>query len=319
MSLTNINKSGGVKLSIVIVSYNTCDVTDNCLRSIENATWPFGYEVIVVDNNSYDGSVAMIREKHPQVRLIANPDNRYFAIANNQGAQIANGDYLLLLNSDTMIENDNIAGLVQYYETLPYDVICVGPKVLNADRTLQSQGFKSVTTHWSTFVKHFNIDAFLPACIGKRILPAGTYRFNANYPHQVSWVVGACMLCRRDLYMKVGGLNEKLEFYGEEPEFGYRTSKLGYKTYYNPNYHIIHLGGASTKPATDSEADREKSLRRYSALVQQTTGYAHAINTSRITLLSYRLKYLISRRPNIKRLIADEKKVLKHLKRLNKS
>jgi len=273
----------------------------------------------VVDNNSQDGSAEMICEKHPQVKLITNADNRYFAIANNQGAKIATGDYLLLLNSDTLIEDDNISSLVEYFDTLPDDVICVGPKVLNADRSLQSQGFKSVTTHWSTFVKHFNIDAFMPACIGKRVLPAGTYRFNANYPHQVSWVVGACMLCRRNLYMQVGGLNEKLEFYGEEPEFGYRTLKLGYKTYYNPNYHIIHLGGASTNLTSDSKVEREKSLRRYSILVQQTTGYAHAINTSRITLLSYRLKYFISHRPNIKKLIADEKIVLKHLKRLNKS
>lgn len=84
------------------------------------------------------------------------------------------------------------------------------------------------------FLKHFKIGSLLPQFIGKHILPPGTYRWNRNYPHQVGWVVGAAMLMRAKTYKGIGGLNEELEFYGEEPEFCYRSSKLGFKTIYYP-------------------------------------------------------------------------------------
>ena len=128
-------------LSIIIVSYNTKQITDDCLNSIFHANWRSSYEVIVVDNDSRDGSVEMIKEKYPQVVLIANKENLMFAAANNQGAEIAKGKYLLLLNSDTLVYNDNLQKMIDYYETLPDDVVCIGPKVLNKDRSIQSFGF----------------------------------------------------------------------------------------------------------------------------------------------------------------------------------
>jgi len=100
-----MNKS--CKLSIIIVSYNTMEVTDNCLSSIYKSSIDFPYEIIVVDNNSSDGSVEMIKNKYPHVRIVANDKNRLFAIANNQAAKIAKGEYLLLLNSDTLTWGGN--------------------------------------------------------------------------------------------------------------------------------------------------------------------------------------------------------------------
>lgn len=96
--------------------------------------------MIVVDNNSHDGSVDMIRNKYPQVKLIINSENRFFAIANNQGAKIASGDYLLLLNSDTIVYDDNLQRMVDFFDSLSDDIICIGPKILNADKTIQSYG-----------------------------------------------------------------------------------------------------------------------------------------------------------------------------------
>lgn len=129
------------KLSIIVVSYNTKETTDNCLSSIYNSMWKDPFEVIVIDNDSHDGSVEMIKSKYPYVKLIVNEDNKLFAIANNQGANWACGKYLLLLNSDTLVEKDNLQKMLSYFETVPDDVICIGPKVLNMDGTIQSSGY----------------------------------------------------------------------------------------------------------------------------------------------------------------------------------
>ena len=130
-----------MKLSIIIVSYNTKNILDECISSIKNSNTQSSYEIIVVDNASHDGSVKMLESKHPDVRLIKNKENRLFAIPNNQGAEIATGEYLLLLNNDTLVYDDNLDKLIQFMDEQDQRVICVGPKILNGDRTLQSQGF----------------------------------------------------------------------------------------------------------------------------------------------------------------------------------
>lgn len=275
------------RLSIVIVSYNTRDITDQCLASIEQATWCSPYEVIVVDNNSSDGSVDMIAAKHPQVRLIQNRDNRLFAIANNQGVAEANGEYVLLLNSDTIVKGDNLQNMINYFDTLAEDVICVGPKVLNADGSLQSCGF----AEWGNIFQHvsslFHLNRLLPlhyfcAPLDRR----------PDVAHRTGWVVGACMMMRRNLYQKVGGLNERLVFYGEEPEFGFRSKRMGYKTLYWPGAEIIHLGGVSTSTDKAKKYSFEKDIAEYDSLVSETVGYRKAILITWYTRLSLKFKRL---------------------------
>lgn len=230
-------------LSIIIVSYNTEALLCDCIRSVKAAKWRSDYEIIVVDNGSKDGSVEMLHREFPETKVIANKTNNLFAIANNQGAKIAEGRWLLLLNSDTFVEDDNLQRLLDYADTTPKDVVCIGPKLLNSDGTLQSEGCFG-STHYDMITKHFKLGTILPTFIGKWILPPGTYKWNRNVPHEVGWVVGAAMLMRADKYREVGGLNEKLEFYGEEPEFSFRCGKIGLKTMYFPYSAIIHFGGA---------------------------------------------------------------------------
>lgn len=298
-------------LSIIIVSYNTREITENCLKSIISSKWKSDYEIIVVDNDSHDGSVEMIKEKYPQVKLIANKSNKLFSIANNQGAEIASGRWLLLLNSDTLVKGDNLQKLLDFADTTPKDVICIGPKLLNKDGSLQSEG-NFGDSHFDMIVKHFKLASFLPAFLGKAILPPGTYRWNKNVVHEVGWVVGAAMMMRAHDYKKIGGLNEQLEFYGEEPEFCYRARKKGFKTWYYPHAEIIHYGGASTTKLNKEQI--EISLRRYEKIVSLTVGHKYAIGTSRITIISYYLKYFITRNKNILDLIAYENQVIRYLK-----
>lgn len=301
------------RLSIIIVSYNTKVVTETCLKSLYSAKWKDNYEVIVIDNNSKDGSVEMIKEKFPQVKLIANTDNKLFAIANNQGAKIAKGEYLLLLNSDTLIYDNNIQKMIDFLEQQSENVICIGPKILNKDKTVQSYGAPKygLTEH---FIKQMAIHKFFPM-VGKiwKTLP-----YSPDVTHEVGWVSGSCMMIPRYLYEKVGGLNEKLEFYGEEPEFGYRTQKLGYKTLYYHEAEIIHLGGQSTKNV--GSMDLETNLRRYDCLVRLTNGYKTAIKVTKLTILANQIKWILEykNRDVFSKNIQHERKVVKFLRERKK-
>lgn len=290
-------------------------MTDNCLASIYNAKWRDEYEVIVVDNNSHDGSVEMIRNKYPQVKLITNSENKLFAIANNQGANIARGDYLLLLNSDTIVYDDNLQRMIDYFDTLPANVICIGPKILNADKTIQSYGAPKYG-YAEHFICQMGMHKRLPFL--RKIWK--TLPTSPDITHEVGWVCGACMMIPREKYDKVGGLNEKLEFYGEEPEFGFRTRKLGYKTLFFKDAEIIHLGGVSTKAKTKTrKKSLEDDLREYDCLVRLTNGYDGAIKVTRITILACRIKTLIGyNREMFKKKIEHEKKVIVFLKQRKK-
>ena len=311
-----------MKLSIIIISFNARDVLDNCIASIKSSNTKCSYEIIVVDNNSHDDSVAMLEEKYPEVKLVKNQDNKLFAIANNQGAELASGEYLFLLNSDTIVYGDNIDKLVDYFDALDKDVICIGPKILNSDKTLQSQGMYGFSL-WNSFCFWFKLERILPNFIGKKILPPATYTWNYDIPHEVGWVSGCAMLIRRKEYIELGGLNEKLEFYGEEPEFSFRAKKKAYLTYYYPHAEIIHLGGVATKVTSKpNKTTAEKqilALRRYSKLVGLTVGYRQAIWMARVTKWSYICKWpFVKNKEFVSERISNENRVIAHFKEMLK-
>ena len=136
---------------------------------------------------------------------------------------------------------------------------------------------------------------------------------NSNTTCSVGWVVGAAMMMRADLYRKVGGLSEQIEFYGEEPEFGYRTTKLGYRTIYYADAELIHLGGESTKKVT---VNQETQLYCYSLLQRATVGYSKAILMSQIVILAAYLKRLVSsNKTYFTEAIRYEKEVVRYLKK----
>lgn len=311
-----------MKLSVIIVSFNTKDVLDNCIASLKTSEVSFPYEIIVIDNNSHDGSVEMLEQKYPDVKLIKNLDNKLFAIANNQGAEIASGEYLLLLNSDTIVYDDNINRLVYYMDNADNNIICVGPKILNADKTIQAQGMHGLSV-WNAFCLYFKLGKIIPKFIGEKVLPAATYPWNSNRPHEAGWVLGCAMLIRRKEYIGLGGLNENLEFYGEEPEFSYRAKKNGYLTYYYPHAEIIHLGGVSTKNAKENDHTIEEkqilALRRYTKLVGLTVGYRKGLWIARITKWSYICKWLfVKNKEFVAERISNENRVISHFKKMIK-
>lgn len=310
MSSIAHNKNNTPLLSIIIVSFNTCDVTKQCINSIYSSVWTDKFEIIIIDNNSSDGSVEMIRENFPNVKIIANKKNKLFSIANNQGAAIAKGRYLLLLNSDTIVKENNLQKMIDFFKKCPENIICIGPKILNPDGTLQSRGFPRWGNKFQHYATLYGLDKILPLYILSKPLDR-----RANKTHITGWVAGCCMMIPRDKYLEIGGLNENLIFYGEEPEFGYRTNKLGYKTIYYADAYIIHLGGVASKTEKAKPYSFEKDIAEYDALVRETIGYKNAISITKQTRLSLKVKKLFYKNKEyVTHRIAHETRVLEYFK-----
>ena len=223
-----------VTLSIIIISYNTKELLKQCIESIvSNIAKPLSYEIIVVDNNSQDGSVKMLKKL--KLKIIVNNDNVGFAKANNQGIKIAKGKYILLLNSDTIVLDNALNLLVDYLEKNP-DIAVLGPKLLNTDRTPQSSvgSFPSLPVVANMlFFEHF--------------IPNRFVRWSPKTTRAVDWVMGAALMSKREIFDKIGGLDENIFMYMEELEWCCRVKKNGYKIHFYPQAKIVHLGQGSSK------------------------------------------------------------------------
>jgi N-acetylglucosaminyl-diphospho-decaprenol L-rhamnosyltransferase len=228
-------------LTLVIVSWNVCDLLRRCLRSIlaTEGEW----EIVVVDNASTDSSPEMVREEFPQVRLIANEKNRGFTAANNQGLALAQGRCVLLLNPDTEVVADALATMVRYLDAHP-EVGALGPRLLFPDGRQQPsrRRFPTLTTALveSTVVQEWWAD--------NRILRR---YYMADTPDDavqpVDWVVGACLLVRREAFEQVGGLDEGFFMYSEELDWCRRIKDAGWEVVYLPTATVIHHEGKSSE------------------------------------------------------------------------
>lgn len=221
-------------LSIIIVSFNTRKLTEDCINSAIRSLKASGlrFEIILVDNVSTDGTREMLKKKFPRVVTILNRENVGFGRANNQGIKTAMGDYILLLNSDTIVLNNAIGKLVAFGRQHPNAFI--GPKLLNADRSPQSSSgpfFSIPVVFASLFLKGDYI---------------GLTRWSPNRARKVDWVSGACLLGPKKLFMQDLLFDEHIFMYMEEIDLLMRARSKGFPTYFYPRSHIVHLGAASS-------------------------------------------------------------------------
>ena len=230
-------------VSIIIVSWNTRSHLYNCLTSVYKQISSVNFEVIVIDNGSSDGSQEMVENQYPQVTLIKNATNRGFAAANNQGIAVAQGRYVLLLNSDTVVLHNSIDRVVSFADTHP-DAAVVGCRVLNPDGTLQPTCFMFPSV----------LNMLLSSTYLYKIFPGSRFFGRERMSwwlrddvREVDVVTGCFMLVRRDAIEQVGRLDEQFFMYAEEADWCYRFRKAGWKALFTPSAEIIHLGGASTK------------------------------------------------------------------------
>lgn len=231
-------------LSIIIVNYNVKEFLQNLIYSIEKASSDLNIEIIVVDNASSDGSVELIEEKFPSIKLIANEKNLGFSAANNAGLKIAKGKFLLLLNPDTLVQEDTFKNLIEFFQKSP-DAGLVGCKILNPDGTLQLACRRGFPGPWTSFCKVTGLSTLFPN--SKLFARYNLTYLDENQTYEVDAISGSFMMFTREVYEKVGGLDEQFFMYGEDLDICYRVQKAGYKNYYVHSTQIIHYKGESTK------------------------------------------------------------------------
>jgi GT2 family glycosyltransferase len=231
-------------LSVIIVNYNVRFFLEQCLHAVQQALNGISGEVIVVDNNSVDGSVGEIRSKFPWVRLIENRENRGFSKANNQAIRISKGRYILLLNPDTVVVEDTFKKCIAFMDSHP-DAGAVGVKMINGKGEFLPESKRSLPTPMVSFYKMFGFSRLFPR--SKRF---GRYHLgflDAGETHIVEVLAGAFMFLRRETLDKTGLLDETFFMYGEDIDLSYRITQAGYHNYYYPGTTIIHYKGESTK------------------------------------------------------------------------
>ncbi|MBF8248232.1 MAG: glycosyl transferase family 2, partial [Bacteroidetes bacterium] len=239
-----------LQLSIIIVNYNVRDFLHHALISIRKATKGIRSEIIVVDNASDDGSTEMLRKRFPNVTLIASKQNLGFARANNVALKRARGDFLLLINPDTVVQEDTLRVMLDFFKNTP-EAGLAGCKILNPDGTFQLACRRGFPTPWVAFTKIFGLSKLFPrsSWFGKYNL---TY-LNTEETYEVDSVSGSFMMLPREVLEKVGGLDEEFFMYGEDLDWCYRIQQSGWKIFYVPLTQIIHYKGESTRRSSIDE------------------------------------------------------------------
>jgi hypothetical protein len=233
-----------MNLSVIIVNYNVRQFLENALASVFRALKGVRGEVFVVDNASDDGSAEMVKKKFPSVHLIANKENVGFAKANNQALKKVRGKYVLLLNPDTVVQENTFRVMLDFFTDTP-DAGLAGCKILNPDGSFQLPCRRGFPTPWVAFTKTFGLSALFP---GSRLFGGYNLTYlseDETYP--VDAVSGSFMMARGDVIERVGGFDEMFFMYGEDLDWCYRIMKAGYKVYYVHRTTIIHFKGESTR------------------------------------------------------------------------
>ncbi len=235
-----------VDLSIAIVSYNTKEILLDCVSSVQAHTTAIAYEMIVVDNDSRDGTVAALKDAYPAMRIIANPDNRGFAKAVNQALAVSCGRHVLLLNSDTIVRDQALATMVAYLAD-HLDVGAVSCKQWTGDGHLNQTCFPFPSIR----------DHLFYSALFQRIAPtmqaaaAATHAVDCTQSQDVDWANGACLMVRTELLRQLGGLDEGFFMYFEDVDLCLRIHRQGYRVYHLAEAEIVHLVGGSSGRAVD--------------------------------------------------------------------
>lgn len=233
-----------MKLSVVIVNYNVKYFLEQCLHAAKKAAAKVSSEIIVVDNDSVDGSCQMVSEKFPEIELISNNKNTGFSKANNQAIRIAKGEYVLLLNPDTVVEEDSFLKIINFMDQHP-EAGGLGVKMIDGKGRFLPESKRGLPTPEVAFWKMFGFSKLFPR--SKRFSRYHLGYLDKDKIHEVEVLAGAFMLLRKETLNKVGLLDEDYFMYGEDIDLSYRIIKGGYKNFYFPETTIIHYKGESTK------------------------------------------------------------------------
>lgn len=232
-----------MELSIIIVSWNVKKELITALKSIQEYSPRCDFETIVIDNASTDGTSEMISGDFPDVITIENKENRGFAAANNQGIEKSQGQYILLLNPDTILHSGSLDLLINFMDRNE-DVGACGPKLLNADGTVQ-RSVRRFPTFRAALYRHtiLNLVGLFRGQYRKWLMKDFTYDVQAD----VCQLMGAALLIRNSIIRQVGAMDEAFFMYFEEVDLCYRIRQAGWRIVFNPEVVITHIGGSSAE------------------------------------------------------------------------
>ncbi len=266
-------------VSVVVVTYNSLPWLERCLESVR------GYETIVVDNGSCDGSVDVVRDRFPEARLIRQ-GNVGMGGGNNAGMRAATGRYFFLLNADAWVVDDAVETLARFADATP-DAAVVGPRLRNLDGTLQRSA-RSFPTPWRLATEYLFIRRLAPRT--NLLNPLYLGGFDHASTRAVDWLYGPALLVRRDAADAVGLFDEAFFMFSEEVDWMYRFARAGWKTYFHPDAEVVHVGGASHGGRLYVE-----NLRGHLRFAAKHHGPAGAERTRRLLLASLRLRAALFR------------------------
>ena len=279
------------ELSIILVNWNCLDFTEQCIASIQSVITDLDYEVIVVDNASGDAPCLSLKEKFPWVRLILSEENVGFGRGNNLGVKESSGEYLFILNPDTVLRRGAVESMLEILKSRP-EIGAVGCRLLNSDGTVQLSSVQTFPTIANQFLAIESLQRRFPhwSLWGKRPL----YIRSAAGIDEVDVVSGAALMIKRNGFDRVGGFNRTYFMYAEEVELCHALRLVGLKVLHCSEAEIIHLGGQATKKCENGfvEAAMRDSVYRF---LLQTRGkvYASLYRLSMVAGAGFRLIMLL--------------------------
>ena len=261
-------------LSVVVVTLNALPYLERCLESVS------GYESVVVDHGSTDGTVELVRERFPEARLVEQ-ENRGLAAGWNRGMREARGRWFLILNADAWVVGDAVEGLVEFAEAYPRAGV-VGPRLVNPDGTLQ-RSVRGFPTVWRLATEYFFLRKLAPRSRALNAFYAA--RFDHATVREAEFLMGACMLVRREAVDEVGSLDEDFFLFSEETDWHFRFRAAGWQVLFYPGAEVVHVGGAGHGGRMFVE-----QVRGHLRFLAKHRGAAEAERARKLLLVSLRVR-----------------------------
>lgn len=234
-----------IDISFIIVNYKTKELVAQAVKSIQKFATGFAYEMIVVDNNSGDGSAEFLKKKFPKIQIIESKENIGFGPGNNLGIKAAIGEYIFFFNSDAYLTDTSLLQLLKSARKTD-NLGAIAPLILNQDKTIQQSG-----GYFPTLLKIFWWMSFIDDLPGGTLLKPYHIDHDSFYrkEHQVDWLTGAALMVSKKVLDKVGLFDNKIFMYGEDVDLCYRIKSAGYKVVMSPVAKIVHIGQGSSGKA----------------------------------------------------------------------